>query len=210
VVDPDRGLATPVKRRAEAAADVPGPPVPDADDERFAAFYARHRDEVLRFAFQQAGTGLDAEDIASEAWKRAYVDWRRIRQPRPWVYRVVIHLAWQAAREPSRVSPNGDPDAGHGSRVTWRSASSPPGAEWAEQVADISRALQQLSARQRAAVLLSYRGWKASEIAEALGCSAATARVHLHSGRARLRKLLAGPAAVPDSEPRSGLQGRTA
>jgi RNA polymerase sigma-70 factor, ECF subfamily len=199
-----------VKPQAEASADAPGAPVPKADDEQFVAFYSKYRDEVLRFAYQQAGPGFDTENIASEAWKRAYINWRHIRQPRPWVYRVIIHLAWAAARESSRASPDGDPDAEHGSRVTWRSASSPPGAEWAEQITDIGRALQQLSASQRAAVLLSYRGWAASEIAEALECGAGTVRVHLHKGRGRLKKLLSEPVPASDSKPRSGLQGRTA
>ena len=51
----------------------------------FTVFYRKHRDEVLRYAWQFAGPHSDADDIAAEAWARACEAWPRITNPRPWV-----------------------------------------------------------------------------------------------------------------------------
>ena len=51
--------------------------------------------------------------------------------------------------------------------------------------------LRLLPPRQRAALILHYYGgYKAREIADILGSTAATVRVHLSQGRRRLRRLL--------------------
>lgn len=176
----------------------------------FENFYHMLRDELLRFTRQQAGPGIDAENIAAEAWKRAYMNWERIREPRPWVYRVVLNLIASARREARRACPDCDPAAAPDARVTWTSASLVPDAPWAERIVDIDRGLQHLPPRQRAAVLLSHRGWTADEIADVIGCTAATARVHLHLGRTRLRTYLAEPAEAAGQETSPGYEGRIA
>lgn len=56
---------------------------------------------------------------------------------------------------------------------------------------DLVRALGQLPPRQRAVLVLHYYGgYKAREIAQIVGSSAATVRVHLSAGRKRLREIL--------------------
>jgi RNA polymerase sigma-70 factor (ECF subfamily) len=56
---------------------------------------------------------------------------------------------------------------------------------------ELFEALAQLSARQRAAVVLHYyAGYSLEEIAEILGTRKGTIGVHLHRGRARLKELL--------------------
>jgi RNA polymerase sigma-70 factor (ECF subfamily) len=150
----------------------------------FSEFYQAHRDEVLRFARHQAGPGADAENIAAEAWARACASWTGITEPRPWVYRVVINLASRAGKERQMTAVSGDPYTDYQSRSRWVSGALLPGIEWAERISDITQGLQQLPSQQRAAVLLGYRGWSTPEIAETLGCTTATVRVHLHLGRA--------------------------
>lgn len=60
-----------------------------------------------------------------------------------------------------------------------------------ERDGPVLTALRTLPASQRAAVVLTYyAGYPAREVGEALGCSAATARVHASRGRKRLRKIL--------------------
>jgi RNA polymerase sigma factor (sigma-70 family) len=52
-------------------------------------------------------------------------------------------------------------------------------------------AVRELSAKQRTAVVLYYyEDLDTREIADLMSCSVATARVHLHRGRERLRSLL--------------------
>jgi RNA polymerase sigma factor (sigma-70 family) len=66
-----------------------------------------------------------------------------------------------------------------------------PSYEIEEPGGPVLTALRELPASQRAAVVLTYyAGYPASEVGKALGCSAATARVHASRGRKRLRKTL--------------------
>ena len=53
------------------------------------------------------------------------------------------------------------------------------------------RALDRLSIRQRAAIVLHYyAGYSTKEIGSLTGSTAATVAVHLHRGRKRLREIL--------------------
>lgn len=184
----------------------PAPP-----DRGFSDFYRKHRDEVRRYAWQLAGPHADVDNITAEAWARACEAWPRIDMPRPWVYRVVTNLARKAYRESQMTCLSADPCTDHAASALWMSgAGSIPGPEWAERITDIRRGLDKLPHHQRAAVLLAYREWTPREIAEVLGCKASTARVHLHLGRAKLRRLLGEPTLQPQETPRTGLEGRTA
>ena len=63
--------------------------------------------------------------------------------------------------------------------------------EMPEPVVDLVSALATLSPNQRAAVILSeYADLPTREVADVLGCSQATVRVHLAQARRRLRPLL--------------------
>jgi RNA polymerase sigma-70 factor (ECF subfamily) len=56
---------------------------------------------------------------------------------------------------------------------------------------EILEAVRSLPARQRAAVVLHYfEDLPTQEIGQLLGCSAATARVHIHRGRRHLAEIL--------------------
>jgi DNA-directed RNA polymerase specialized sigma24 family protein len=177
----------------------------------FADFYAWYRDEVLRFTWHYAGPDADAENIAAEAWARACAEWPKITQPRPWIYRVVINLARQAAAERRRTVASGDPYSDYQGRARWSSGAVLPAIGWAERIIDVTRGLQQLPRQQRAAVLLCHDGWSAPEIARVLRCTTTTARVHLHLGRSRLREFLAAePEPAPQQAAPGGLERRKA
>jgi RNA polymerase sigma-70 factor (ECF subfamily) len=52
---------------------------------------------------------------------------------------------------------------------------------------DLDAALAELPAKQRAAVVLHYLAdWATTDVADALGCSESTVRVHLHRARRTL------------------------
>lgn len=60
-----------------------------------------------------------------------------------------------------------------------------------EAATELLEALAKLPPKQRAALVLHYyEGYRTREIAEIIGSSAATVRVHLSVGRKRLRDLL--------------------
>jgi RNA polymerase sigma-70 factor (ECF subfamily) len=69
------------------------------------------------------------------------------------------------------------------------------------------RALGRLSAKQRAALLLrELEGLSYKEIAEALGCREATARVHYHRGCQKMRQMLVEAGATPLAKEPGGQQ----
>src|ERR671911_328450 len=49
--------------------------------EGFEAFYVREYHAVVRLAYALSGSRLAAEDIAQEAFLRAFRDWEQIRSP---------------------------------------------------------------------------------------------------------------------------------
>jgi RNA polymerase sigma-70 factor (ECF subfamily) len=121
-----------------------------------------------------------AEDIAQDAFLQLFRDWPRIaayERPEAWLRRVAIRLAVRGLRRDalwSRVRglflPRPAPTASDG---------------------DVLEAVGRLPRAQRAAIVLHYyEDRPVVEIAALLGCSEATARVHLHRGRRRLAELL--------------------
>ena len=92
--------------------------------EGFEAFYVREYHAVVRLAYALSGSRLAAEDIAQEAFLRAFRDWEKIRSPSAWVRKV--------AGQPSASARSGPPTRWPGrSRPTrrrrpgwWRSSRS--------------------------------------------------------------------------------------
>lgn len=121
-----------------------------------------------------------AEDIAQDAFVELYRHWRHISgydRPGAWVRRVAIRMTVRAMRHTS---------ARLDAERRFRAPEVP-----ANHDDEVLRAIRTLSPRQQAAVVLFYfEDAPVAEIAELLGCSTATARVHLHRARVRLAELL--------------------
>jgi RNA polymerase sigma-70 factor (ECF subfamily) len=147
----------------------------------FDEVYAAERTNVVRTLTLIVGDRERAAELAQEAFVRLHVKWRKIsayERPGAWVRRVAIRLAVKdRARERRRPS----------DVVDERSfAPADAGVD-----VDVQRALRDLPRQQRAAVVLHYYvGLPAAEIADAIGTSEATARVHLHRARQRLAEAL--------------------
>jgi len=56
---------------------------PAVEAETFEAFYLREYHAVVRLAYALSGSRLAAEDIAQEAFLRAFDDWSGSSTPRP-------------------------------------------------------------------------------------------------------------------------------
>jgi RNA polymerase sigma-70 factor (ECF subfamily) len=127
-----------------------------------------------------AGRADVAEEAVSEAFARAVASSDRIEQPVAWLYRVAFRIA---AAELRRERDQGTP----------RPAPAADAATEQDGFGELFSALAKLPANQRAAVFLHYRcDLPVREVADRLGVSTATARVHLWRGRQRLRSLLKG------------------
>jgi RNA polymerase sigma-70 factor (ECF subfamily) len=119
-----------------------------------------------------------AEEALAEAFARAVEHSERIRAPVPWIYRTAFRVARRELE-------------------TERRRRGPPEQDVAEMDAtpvdleELVRALRTLSPNQRAAIVLRFEGeLSTAEIADRMGLSQATVRVHIHRGRKKLRALL--------------------
>lgn len=165
-------------------------------DSGFAEVVRAHERVVYSVALRLSSRPADAEDLAADAFLRAYralrgYDAERIAslRLRPWLLTIVRNVARNAARDAARR-----PDL-------------PPALEPAEQPStelsvgqqveqddvqrELGEVLAQLPEAQRVAVVLRHvAGLPTIEVAEALGCPLGTAKSHISRGLQRLRMLL--------------------
>jgi RNA polymerase sigma-70 factor (ECF subfamily) len=149
-------------------------------DLEFAWLFRGEFSRVVRTVYLVVGDHQRAEDIAQDAFVKLLGSWRKVSlydKPEAWVRRVAIRMAVRTARR-ERL------------RATVESQIERPDPPRPRDV-DLMRAVRQLPASQRAAVVLFYfEDRPVSQVADLLGCAEATARVHLHRARTRLSKLL--------------------
>ena len=127
-------------------------------------------------------TGL-AEDLAQEAFTRAYQRWSSVsRHPCPtaWILRVTLNLAISETRR-KRLPAAAESHTRHEDRVV--------------SGVVIRDGLARLPDKQRQAIVLRYiGGCEEAEIAGAMGISTGTVRTHLSRGRAQLAVLIGSQA----------------
>jgi RNA polymerase sigma factor (sigma-70 family) len=166
-------------------------------DSGFAAVVRCYGRVVYSVALRVAATPADAEDLAAEAFLRAFralrgYDAARLRelQVRPWLLTILRNTARNAARDAAR-RPGPPPAfappelAGTADSPEQRVESDLAQREW-------GRLLRLLPEAQRVAVVLRHvEDLPIGEIAQILGCRAGTAKSHVSRGLARLRTLLA-------------------
>ena len=175
--------ARPTRNTAPAPGDggsravrLPGP---------FEHFYLQEYPRVVKLVYALSGSRAGAEDIAQEAFLRAYRDWDRVgsyEHQAAWVRRVAANLATSGLRR--RLV-----EARALARLAGRRelALEPLPAEQA----DFGRALRALPRRQAQAVALFYvEDLSVQQIAVVLGCAEGTVKAHLAKARHTLAKRL--------------------
>jgi RNA polymerase sigma-70 factor (sigma-E family) len=152
---------------------------------RFEHFYLEEFPAVVALAYALSGSRAGAEDIAQEAFLRAYRDWDRIGSYEhrvAWVRRVAANLATSGLRR--RVV-----EARALIRLAgrWEPAVDPMPAENAEFWA----AVRALPSRQAQAVALYYLEDRSiQQTAAVLGCAEGTVKAHLAKARRALARRL--------------------
>jgi RNA polymerase sigma factor (sigma-70 family) len=151
----------------------------------FEDFYLQEYPKVVKLAYALSGSRTGAEDIAQEAFLRAYRDWQRVgsyEHQAAWVRRVAANLATSGLRR--RLL-----EARALARLAARreAALDPLPAD----NADFWRAVRALPHRQAQAVALYYLGdLSIQQTAQVLDCAEGTVRAHLAKARQALARRL--------------------
>lgn len=149
----------------------------------FASFYSAHHSRVLAICHALADGRSSAEDIAQEAFVRAYLRWDRVavmERPDAWIRRVAANLAISRRRRLAAEArallrlprPRDRTSAPEDEDVFWE-------------------AVRRLPPRQAQAVALRYADdLSIHEIAGVMRCAEGTVKAHLHNARATLAQRL--------------------
>jgi RNA polymerase sigma factor (sigma-70 family) len=151
----------------------------------FERFYSAERGGVVGLVYTLVGDWHVAEDLTQEVFTRAYSRWDELEPGRPeaWVRTVAVNLVRSRARR-IRVALRRQPIVSVPHRVEDPDPMPHELGRFWEEVRLLPR-------QQALAVALYYvEGREPSEMVEIMGCSAATARVHLHRARSRLQRRL--------------------
>lgn len=159
--------------------------------EPFSRFFRAEYSAVVALVYGLSGSRAAAEDIAQEAFLRAYREWGRVESmdsPEGWIRRVAMNLArsrWRRLRAETTAL----------GRLTSRSELAPPAGTASEFWEEVRR----LPLRQAQAVTLRYlEDLTVGEISEVLGIAEGTAKALLFQGRERLRRQLVAKGLVDD------------
>ena len=169
------------------------------DREAFAILVERHREAVFRLAFRMCGDGATAEDLAQEAFVKAYTRLDRFNPAagtfRNWLLGICANLARTHFRWRRRTRALAERAAEH-ERMRIEETQ----AREAEEPERIRRALETLPPGLRVAVVLKYmENLSVQEIAETLGIGASAVKMRLARGREQLLELLkAKPSRLED------------
>lgn len=162
------------------------PSAPEDPDQSFEAVVRARYDELLRLAWLLTGDQHQAEDAVGEALAKVLRRWRRtpVDNPPAYVRRAVVNEVNSAFR---RLRTRRRHDARRHGDERGRLTTD-------EQLADadaIGRALAQLPAKQRTAVVLRfYEDLSQAEAAQVMGCSVGAVKSNCSRGLDRLRTLL--------------------
>ena len=162
-----------------------------ASKRQFEGFAAEASDSLLRTGYLMTGDVRDAEDLVQETFLRVARRWNRVRsmdRPTAYARRILINLVLDDAGRRSRQQAElGSQDAG----IDAADESATQALREVDDLAEFRWALAQLPARQRAVLVLRY--WEdlpVAEVANVLGCSAATVTSTASRAAARLAQAL--------------------
>ena len=168
------------------------------DDSAYGTLVTRYRDLVYTIAVRIVGDEEDADDVAQEAFVRAYRALPRFRGDSKfssWLYRIATNRALTHLKKRKRRAQTVDIDAGphiEAAAIEGTHVESPEKFVLDDEFRrGVREAVKELPSKYRVVVTLFYleeRSYK--EVAETLGIPMGTLKTHLHRARALLKEIL--------------------
>jgi RNA polymerase sigma-70 factor (sigma-E family) len=159
-----------VDRAPVSGRDIDGP-------DGFAALYEQSYGEMARLAVLLTGAEDGAHDLVQEAFVRLHRAWDRVENPHAYLRRIVVNECTSYHRRRFRQK-RLQPLLGVVDSITM-------------QADEISDALDVLTPRQRAAIVLRYwHDCSEAEIADVLGCRPGTVGSLVHRALEELRRVI--------------------
>ncbi len=172
------------------------------DTRAFDLLVERYQRGVYRLCYRYLNNHEDANDVAQEAFLRAYKAIGRFRGDSAfgtWMYRIAVNacLNFRAARRPpAEELPEGLPDRGLAASERL---------ERDERSSLVRAAVTRLPERQRATLILKvYHDLSHEEVARILGSTVGTVKANLFHALANLRKHVVGAATSAARPARAG------
>jgi len=180
----------------------------DGDGNAFEALVAAYEKNVYNLALRMTGNAQDAEDMAQEAFVKAYTSLPGFRGDSKfsvWLYRIVSNVCLDFLRRQNRRPASSlslEDEDGEESQMDIPDESQSP-----EQLLErsltqeaVQRGLQSLSAEQRQILLLrEIQGLSYEEIAETLDLEAGTVKSRIFRARKKLCAFLIADGNIPES-----------
>lgn len=161
------------------------------DPAAFEALVRNHQRMIHSLTFRMTGSPADAEDLAQEAFLRAYAQlggFHRSAKFSTWLYRIAVNtcLNWrQSEARRSRLHA----DCAEEMFAQHLNGENSPAENHAER--EVQSALLKLPAKQRAAIVLTvYDGLNHAEAAQILGCSETTVSWRVFAAKQKLKRSL--------------------
>ena len=157
----------------------------------FELLVRQHDRKLLAVILEMVGNSDDAQDVYQEAMVAAYRGLRRFRGDRElgtWLCRIAINEALRFRQRRQRRA-SGEAEAAD--LAAAEHVGDVDAAVRSELREHFGRALEQLSQRERTAVVLCHRqGYSVGEAAELMECSPGSVKSYLFRGRGKLKSLL--------------------
>jgi RNA polymerase sigma-70 factor (ECF subfamily) len=167
------------------------------DQAAFDHIVLRYQKEIYRIAYRITGNHAEADDLAQEAFCRAYIalpGFRGDASLRTWLCRIVSNLSLnvvQSARVSRRDETSVETLAEAGGIAAMRAPVGPDPLVSEERNVRLKQAIDTLPNRQRSTLVLrAFEGLPYREIARLMGCSIGTAKANFFHAVAALRREL--------------------
>jgi RNA polymerase sigma-70 factor (ECF subfamily) len=166
------------------------------DRAAFDQLIRQYQRQAVAVSYRLVGNTHDALEVTQEAFLKAYVGLRSLRQPQAfggWLMRIVSNLSLnlRRGRKIRRQSTLEDALAANEPSDIAREAGPLRRTQSAEMGQRLMQALEQLPQKQRLAIaMFTLEGLPQKQVAQALECSVEAVKWHVFQGRKKLKELL--------------------